>query len=485
MAHTFTADIHIPGDSNNEPGAYARRFYQAAANTGRLFRRPDGTLTCISSLGPRRVLRRDEFLALSGDLLNIQRLCGGKNIVSRADILRPQEAAAIFDSEARWELPLLRHIITDPAVAIPNGTPHLVDSPGYDATTEAYYWKAANSRTIKPQDGTEHLERCFSGVPFRDPRYRTNLFAWLVGGIALDELWPPMLAVDGNICGVGKTSLVHACAIILIGSTQSSISTGTDLEKDMGGLFRQEKRFVFFDNVESGRGEFHSKKLCELLTGGAEKSVRLLGKSTLISQSRVLFALTANNCRLSTDLASRSIPVRLYAETAKHLDPFCVSYADDHRAEIYGELLNLAKNRQDTPLAPKYTKFRCAKWLKRVVPAVTPHFGDLLINRTTDLGGRQQELFGWGHDRLDDHTVTDKTFTAADVYTQISAREEKWKSFSRDILNSPSARSGKHKIAAFLRETVDQTCILDDTMIKLEQSESSGHNKPASIIEGE
>jgi hypothetical protein len=487
---TFNANVF----SANTSSDYGKNFFAVARETDRLFRRPDGTLTFISRSGPRRITTKDEFTGMAADLLDVYRSGADCRSMVRADALRPTEAAILLHSDARQDLNLVRYIITDPAVATPNGTPHLVNKPGYDPTTEAYYWKSADSPAISPRPGTTHLERCFSGVPFRDTRYRTNLFAWLVGGVALDELWPPMLAVDGNICGIGKTSLVHACAIILIGEPQPSITTGSNLEKEMGGLFRQERRFVFFDNVESGQGEFHSKKLCELLTGGAEKHVRLLGKSTLISQSRVLFALTANNCRLSTDLASRSIPVRLYADTARHLDPFCVSYATDHRTEIYGELLNLAMNRseffkevcnlpdqQNTPLPKDYTTFRCVKWLKRVVPAVLPRFGNLLINRVTDLGGKHQELFGWGHDRLEDRDA-DKPFTSTDVYNQIAANEPKWKSFSLEIHNSPSKRSGKHKIAAFLRETVDQTCILDDITLKLEQVTPPTHNTPATYI---
>jgi hypothetical protein len=109
-----------------------------------------------------------------------------------------------------------------------------------------------------------------SGVPFLSEAHRNNVIAWLVGGMTLNDVNPPMITVTGNDRGVGKSSLVQACGYILTGQNQNAIrSSGEEFEKQLGAKFASEERFIMLDNITTGGNRsYKNAKLSSLLTEG-------------------------------------------------------------------------------------------------------------------------------------------------------------------------------------------------------------------------
>lgn len=440
----------IPDDGGTRE--FARSFYGLLAETGYMFRRKDGTMTYIDpNSGPHRILSVDEFLATASHLLDVRRGSGDNE---RASALTRAEAVVLLGSPQRALLPEIEYVLLEPGVWVrPNGEPLLLAEPGYHPEAKAYYWRSPDTVPIAPRAGTEHLERCFSGVPFLNDAYKNNVFAWLVSGMSLADINPPMLAVTGNDRGVGKSSLVQAAGYILTGQMQNAISPiGAEFEKQLGAKFAAEQRFIMMDNiVTQGSRSFSHAKLASLLTEGRSKAVRRLGQSREISQTGVLFALTANDCKLDQDLATRSLAVALHREQAGPMEPYVLSYAREHRAEIYGELLQLALEREPIAIPEEYRTCRFVDWINYTVPIIVPRFGPMAIREAEDLDDRLQDLFAWGEDHVD------QPFTTTSLYNEIVGNPENLAGLWHSISTTRSERGRQTKLGAFLNNTVDKT----------------------------
>jgi hypothetical protein len=462
---------------------YARHFYGLLAKTGLAFKRKDGTITYVDeSVGPRRIVGLDEFRAMAGNLLNVRR--GGQGARRGGDtaaFLDRDEAVHLLGSSERGRLPELEFVLHEPAVYTAVEGPRLIEEPGYDCTAGAYYWRRPGSTRIKPQNQTKHLEKCFSGVPFLAKEYRNNIIAWLVGGMTLDDVSPPMLAVTGNDRGVGKSSLVQACGYILTGQPQNAIKpTGDEFEKQLGAKFAAEERFIMLDNITTmGNRAYGNPRLASFLTEGRSKQVRRLGQSRHITQTGVLFALTANDCKLDQDLATRSLAVALYKEVPGPMEPYVLRYAKEHRSEIYGELLGLALRRETGYLVPRmYATCRFVDWIDYVVPIIQPVFGDLAIREAEDLDDRLQDLFGWGADNLD------RAFKASDLYTEIMGKGESGlRGLWISLITAKSDRGRMIKLGSFLRGMVGkQQMMSQDFVVRLEDAGVDSHSKVAAYV---
>lgn len=461
---------------------YSRQFYAHLAQVGEVFRRKDGSITFIDEAsGPRRIISLDEFRAMAGSVLDIRRpVGGGRRANDISSILDHSEAVHLFGSPERVVLPVLEYVLHEPAIITLNGRPHLIDQPGYHPEARSYYWRRAGQARIEPRDSTTHLERCLSGVPFLNEEYRNNVIAWLVGAMTLDDINTPMMTVSGNDRGVGKSSLVQACGYILTGMNQNAIrSSGEEFEKQLGAKFAAEERFVMLDNITtSGNRSYKNAKLASLLTEGRSKQVRRLGQSRNISQTGVLFALTANDCKLDQDLATRSLMISLYKEVPGPMRPYVLSYAKEHREEIYGELLGLALRRNsEWQINKAYETCRFVDWIDYVVPIVQPVFGDLAVKEAEDLDDRIQDLFGWGTDRVG------KVFTLDELYTEIVGAGDGggglpglWTS----LMVAKSERARRIKLGRFLSSMADKSQLVAPDLriiLRLDSEDPTTHVK--------
>lgn len=381
---------------NEAPYDRACRFYRTVPNTGRFFRKGATSIWYMINGRPPALIRDiDHFRGISESFFDFTRVV--RHPTGDVDVsthLRRDEASSIFHSAAVQLLPELKHVISDPCV-IQNGTGFKITPVGFDPSSEILYYIPPGGTAIKPRDSTAVLEECFSGVPFEKPEYRNNLIAWLLGGVVLNSnLLSPMLVFSGNQQNIGKTVTMEAAGYILTGRCCSSVSAALEeFEKQVGARFAKGERFIALDNAEGKNGVYHNGRLAAFITQPDSTDIRILGRSEFVRQSDVLYTLTANHCRLSADLVTRSLPIKLYREDPGPISPFVLKYAEQYRRELYAELLGLALYQTDEDYSQKYPRFRFRSWLNFVGPRIEKKFGPLAIDESIEISGAVIEVF--------------------------------------------------------------------------------------------
>jgi len=353
---------------------------------------------------PRPITTRE---TLAGEIYNVAAFFEDKvinNTPQRVSAhLQPYLLPIIFHSGRRRVLPEISSITYEPVVVFVDQKPTL-SQPGYDPRTKIYYY---NERGIDwtPRTGCTHLAKCFESVPFERPEFRNNVIGALLGAMILDtKIESPLLCIVGNQPGVGKTKLSASIGYILTGHEPAPVNFHHgELEKDLGDRFRTGNRFILVDNVVSENGTaYRNDRLATLLTQGHSKRVRELGFSRSVSAEGVLFALTMNNCILHEDLAVRALMCKLFKEVTGPMDTYVLGYAQDHRKELFEELLGILSDTDVTPLDPAlFPTFRFRSWLQMVYPRVLKYFGPMALTEGISLDSATQEFLGWLEEQLD------------------------------------------------------------------------------------
>ena len=435
---------------------WIERFFRGLPQERLLLSSDDTLWYCPRWGNPRPVETLDEFQGISPELYHYYKEIKGDRVFS--DLPR-NEARLIFHSrEAKTVLPRFRFLLTEPAVALdPSGQPYLIDR-GFDSNTGIFYCPSAEAHLLEPRPGVEHLTRCFSGLRFEEPTYRANLMAWLLGALVLDpSIEAPLVVISGNQANIGKSKTMEAAGILLTGAVQTPISyKGDEFGKQLSARFSMGQRFIVLDNVTTRGGEAYSNQLlAQFLTQGWSKSVRILGYSREVTQKGVLFAITANSCRLDNDLATRALSVKLWSSEAPYpIVPYILEYVEKYRREIYGELLNLALTPANEGTSDTFTAFRYQKWLEFVRPRIEPHFGPLAILQSSDLNEAVQSFYTWIADGSNGEFTTADLIAQFDLTTSLSG-------LKNHFAGIPTKKGRANAISRFLNSQLNSPIILD------------------------
>ena len=175
----------------------------------------------------------------------------------------------------------------------------------------------------------------------------------------------PMVIVNANQPGVGKTVLIQAIGRVLDGIEPSRISFNKDeeLEKRLGSAVRKrDGGILFLDNV---RTRIESAVL-EQNVLSPMLSFRLLGQSALIEcPNSYLWAITSNGASGSSDLVRRGLPIRLQHHgdpKARRFQGNPLQYAGQHRLEILGELAGMVTTWLQAGKPEGSQRHRCDRW---------------------------------------------------------------------------------------------------------------------------
>jgi hypothetical protein len=247
-----------------------------------------------------------------------------------------------------------------------------------------------------------------------------------------------------------------------------------EFDKQISTRFAAGERFISFDNIVTGTGKaYRNPNISRLLTQGYEKSARILGHSKTVSQTGVLFALTANDCKLDPDLLTRSLPIKLYSERSTPMTPFCYNYSADHRREIYGELLSLIME-SHTPIPNDFhPQYRFRKWLSLVYPVVKAHFGEMAIAEVEELDGAVVDLFSWGNDQDDDFT-----FSTQDLLNQASCQPDMLNGLHDVYSSTTSKRARSTKMARFLHDHCNRPVNLSGITMTMVVAQAATKHEP-------
>jgi hypothetical protein len=132
----------------------------------------------------------------------------------------------------------------------------------------------------------------------------------LIARQAIDNA--PLFVFDANIERTGKSLLAASLAAIALGRVPPTAALSMqedEVRKALLAIAHAGSPVNVFDNV---RGMVESAALEAAITSG-KISDRILGRSEILTiPCRTVFAMTANNATLSTDLLKRSIAIRLH-----------------------------------------------------------------------------------------------------------------------------------------------------------------------------
>ena len=219
-----------------------------------------------------------------------------------------------------------------------------------------------------------HIRTLFRGFCFRDAADVVNGLATLLTGALSNHFVnhpKAIVNIDANQAGVGKTWFALAAGIVLDGELPNLIHfTPDDAElakRTLANLRQRPTSVLVFDNAKNRGGLEISSPFLEANSVSPSVALRILGKSTNYSQPNdLLWFITMNQTRVSPDLASRGMPIRLFYEGNPALrmfdGPSPLDYAVDHRGEILGELFGLVNHwkSQGRPLGGH--PHRCTHW---------------------------------------------------------------------------------------------------------------------------
>jgi hypothetical protein len=183
----------------------------------------------------------------------------------------------------------------------------------------------------------------------------------------------PIVLIDGNQVGVGKTMLAQVFGAVMDGYIPQHISY-TDNEEELvkrivATLMDGQQSTLIFDNAKVARGATTiSSPAIESNSMAPILSLRKLGTNTNYRKPNdILWTLTMNDTSVSPDIVSRGVPIRLAYDgdakqrTFRQQKP--LGFALEHRSEILGELISMVLRWTDQgrPVAPEI-KHRLPHW---------------------------------------------------------------------------------------------------------------------------
>jgi hypothetical protein len=198
-----------------------------------------------------------------------------------------------------------------------------------------------------------YLRELLRDFSFREDADVANALAVLITGILIMHFivpGKPVVLLDGNQPGLGKTLLVRVIGIVLDGADPRIIHFTAD-EEELGKRICATLRGgtqsqLLIDNAKVKAETAIHSAVVEANSMAAEISLRILGKSENYTRPNdVLWYLTMNNTKASPDLISRGLPIRQYYEGKPETRDFGkrdpLDYARKHRREILGELAGM------------------------------------------------------------------------------------------------------------------------------------------------
>lgn len=330
-----------------------------------------------------------------------------------------------------------------------------------------------------------HLRALLGGFCFCSCADVTNALAMLLTGLLANHFVEPgkgVFLIDGNQPGLGKTLLVRVAGIVLDGTDPWPISYAADDEellKRICALLRGSlQSLVLVDNAKATTGGVISSPAIEANSMAPTVALRILGRSATIDRPNdLLWVLTMNDTRVSPDLASRGVPIRLAyegrAENRTFPGPGPLCYARRHRLEILGELAGMVVGWDQAGRPTGHRSHRCHEWAGVVGGVLNAAgFPEFLANaeeaaaafnaQLEDLAALAEAVVGSGGPFIEIHHPNEEWPVAENENTKLTA--EGWLRYfaKADLLNkelaeAKSTRAKSILIGRFLSRNVDRT----------------------------
>jgi hypothetical protein len=270
---------------------------------------------------------------------------------------------------------------------IRSGDGSVCDEPGYDARSQTLYIPTADFPDLPANVTKEDAEFAlvdllepFTEFPFTTGGARSAFLAHILteaARVSLDRV--PCFFYTSQYAGTGKSLLSEMAATIVHGS-EPALRDWVDEPEMRKTLFSSAvagDRSIAFDNLPKGH-KVRSSVLCKFITT-RNSSERILGETRQITVPNLaVVSLSGNNCTAVSDLARRSLVVRLDADmTSAELKErrFLIedlrSYVMEHRVELLMSALTILRGHlQSGHKSKKATMQSFDQWSRMVRDAI-------------------------------------------------------------------------------------------------------------------
>lgn len=334
----------------------------------------------------------------------------------------PTWGASFPPLEAVTEIPTLRR----------DGTIHA--EAGYDPVTRLLHIPAAGLHVPPiPDSPTDAeldaavalLDEAVGDFPFDGAADQANAIAAILTPLlrpAIDG-HIPLALMDAPEPGTGKGLLANLVTAIATGRP-AAIKPLPDREEEVRKMLTstllEGPTVVVLDNVEDA---IRSPALAAVLTSDIWAD-RILGRSEITSlPNRATWIATGNNLQVAGDLARRCYRIRLDAHQAKPYTrtgfrhPDLIVWAIDHRAELLGALLTIARSwyaaGKPEPLTPIPVMGGYTPWAQTIggilahigIPGFLGNLRDFMESSDQEAAEWEGFLVAWTT-RFDDRVIT-------------------------------------------------------------------------------
>jgi putative DNA primase/helicase len=309
-------ECHMAPHIFQQNGQLVRVERRGGEPEGAELRRPKGThqIAAVPHEMTQRLLSRHvRFVKVAASGRGKQR----KTVTSQ--VAAPAALAKLFTNCGSWSgIPNLLGITTTPFIRR-DGV--IIDTPGFDAVSGYLFIDDGTAWDPVPTHPTDEqvqaaVAQLFEVVcdfPFEKPEHRTAWLAGLLSTVGRPAIHGPvpMLWVDGNRKGTGKSKLPRLISAIACGHDPTEISYSSDekeLENRLASVLLAGDRLAVFDNAT---GSLRNPALDRFLTSTVFGVRRFHAQELMKLLNNTVLAVTGNNVILRGDLSRRVLRVRL------------------------------------------------------------------------------------------------------------------------------------------------------------------------------
>jgi hypothetical protein len=230
-------------------------------------------------------------------------------------------SASVNDSDLTG-IPTLKGFSTFPTITMRNAKsskPHYDKKSGrivcVDEKSQAVIKQSfVNPSLEKAKDASEKLRGIFHDTPFLSENDWAKCLSMIITPFLCDIYNDsiPITIVKASQAESGKTELSKGIMAFTGRNNIITYHKSMDIERALGSYIVDDSRVVLLDNVTG----FFSNDYLSVLSSNREISVRLLYKEAMSVPNNLMLIVSANNPRVSDDIASRSVEINIHVDKA-------------------------------------------------------------------------------------------------------------------------------------------------------------------------
>lgn len=299
--------------SNNPPYLFQRGNLMTRIKTGDV---GEPFLAVVPESGLRGILARTAWW---------YRWAGRGEDKYMIDALPPTAVVKDMQSAPEMTLPMISRIVEAPVFGHDG---QLETSPGYHASSRTFYWDSGlRFGPVPERPAVSDVDRAktlivddlLGDFPFTSESELAHSVAAMLAPFVREMIAgpTPLHMIEAPTPGTGKSYLADAISIPSTGRPSATTTEGRDEDewrKRITASLLAAPTFLLIDNV---RRKLDSAALSAALTSQAWQD-RILGRSELTTLPvRTVWLATGNNPALTTEMARRTVRIRLDAKTAR------------------------------------------------------------------------------------------------------------------------------------------------------------------------